>query len=168
MIRDPHPEIRADRRLPIGHHLDDLVQWVLAHACNILVTYRLRGTDGRLNEILNWKAPEGSGDKHDTFDGGSLSRMDARRIEADGYQPAVDIVPIQASDKPRVLAVLQAKLASLHRTYACRAVEDRDSELRLVIPEALRVGHAAHFAPVTSAFLRFLLDRRAIPRWVAQ
>jgi hypothetical protein len=34
-----------------------------------------------------------------------------------------------------------------------------------VIPDALRVGHEAHFAQVTSKFLAYLRDRSTLPAW---
>jgi len=34
-----------------------------------------------------------------------------------------------------------------------------------VIPDALRVGHEAHFAQVTTRFLSYLRDRTKLPAW---
>ena len=35
----------------------------------------------------------------------------------------------------------------------------KGAEIKLVIPDALRVGHEAHFAQVTARFLSYLRDR---------
>ena len=43
--------------------------------------------------------------------------------------------------------------------------EMKGSEIKLVIPDALRVGHEAHFAQVTGRFLSYLRDRGKLPAW---
>ena len=35
----------------------------------------------------------------------------------------------------------------------------------LAIPDALRVGHEAHFAQVTASYLRYVRDPRTLPAW---
>jgi hypothetical protein len=44
-------------------------------------------------------------------------------------------------------------------------VADQGTELRVTIPNALRVGHEEHFAQVTHRFLRYVRDRSALPAW---
>ena len=44
-------------------------------------------------------------------------------------------------------------------------VEDRGTEVRITIPDTQRVGHEAHFAQVTTSFLKYLRDRRVLPAW---
>ncbi len=41
----------------------------------------------------------------------------------------------------------------------------KGAEIKLVIPDALRVGHEAHFAQVTARFLSYLRDRTKLPAW---
>ena len=43
--------------------------------------------------------------------------------------------------------------------------EMKGGEIKLVIPDALRVGHEAHFAQVTARFLGYLRDRSRLPAW---
>ena len=56
-------------------------------------------------------------------------------------------------------------MASLHAEFPGIAVEDRGGEIHVTIPEALRVGHEAHFAQVTASFLSYLSDRSTLPAW---
>jgi hypothetical protein len=42
---------------------------------------------------------------------------------------------------------------------------DLGSELRVTIPDRLRVSHEEHFAQVTQRFLGYLRDRRTLPAW---
>jgi predicted dehydrogenase len=137
----------------------------LEYFCNTLVTYTLRGIHTTLNVIWDWEAPAGAGDTHFAVYKGSLSRVEVRQTKADKYRPEVYIVPGKPEDKAKVLAAVQAKVASLQGTYAGVSVEDRGQEIRLTIPDALRVGHEAHFAQVTSDFLKYLRDRSSVPAW---
>ena len=41
----------------------------------------------------------------------------------------------------------------------------KGAEIKIVIPDALRVGHEAHFAQVTARFLSYLRDRKQLPAW---
>ena len=45
------------------------------------------------------------------------------------------------------------------------AVEDLGAELRVTIPDRLRIGHEDHFAQVTQRFLRYARDRATLPAW---
>jgi hypothetical protein len=49
--------------------------------------------------------------------------------------------------------------------YAGIAVDDRRGDIHIVVPDALRVGHEAHFAQVTRNFLNYLSDRSKLPAW---
>jgi hypothetical protein len=56
-------------------------------------------------------------------------------------------------------------MASLDSEFPGIAAEDRGGEIQITIPEALRVGHEAHFAQVTASFLSYLSDRSTLPAW---
>jgi hypothetical protein len=43
--------------------------------------------------------------------------------------------------------------------------EMKGAEIKITIPDALRVGHEAHFAQVTTKFLAYLRDRKQLPAW---
>ena len=67
--------------------------------------------------------------------------------------------------KPQLLKAIQAKVEALQKDYPGIGVEDRGAEIRITMPDALRVGHEAHFAQVTGRFLRYVRDRRTLPAW---
>jgi predicted dehydrogenase len=139
-------------------------QGTLEYFCNTLVTYAVRGVHVKLNVIWDWEAAEG-GDTHYAVYRGTRSRVEVRQSKADGYRTEVYIVPNAPGDKPAVLAAVRAKLAAVATSYPGVGVEERGTELRLTIPDALRVGHEAHFAEVTHNFLRYLGDRSKLPAW---
>ena len=137
---------------------------LLEYFCNTLVSYTLRGVHTTLNVIWDWESPGGS-DTHFAIYKGGLSRIEARQTKADNYRPELYIIPNKAVDKPQVLAALKAKLASLQDKYPGVAAEDLGADIRLSIPDALRVGHEAHFAQVTANFLAYINDRSKLPQW---
>jgi predicted dehydrogenase len=137
----------------------------LDYDCNTLVTYTVDGIHVTLNVIWDWEAPQGSGDRHFAAYKGGLSRVEVRQTKADSYRPEVYIVPNKAEDKAKVMAAVQAKLATLQNTWPGVAAEERAGEIHLTIPDKFRVGHEAHFAQVTNNFLKYLADRKALPAW---
>jgi predicted dehydrogenase len=137
----------------------------LEYYCNTLVSYALRGIHTTLNVIWDWEAPAGSGDAHFAFYRGTRSRIEVRQSRADRFRPELYVVPATAAVKPQVLAAVQAKIHALEQQYPGIGVEDRDAEIHITIPDALRIDHEAHFGQVTTNFLTFLRDRRALPVW---
>jgi hypothetical protein len=137
----------------------------LEYFCNTFVTYSVKGIHTALNVIWDWEAPAGAGDLHFAVYRGALSRVEVRQTKADKYRPEVYIVPNTPADKAKVLAAVQAKIASLQGTYAGVAVEDRGTELHLAIPDSFRNGHEAHFAQVTANFLNYVNTPGSIPAW---
>ena len=137
----------------------------LEYFCNTLVSYTLRGNHIKLNVIWDWEPPTGGGDTHFAFYRGTRARIEVRQTRADRYLPELFVVPAAAAMKPQVLAALTAKIEALKKDYPGLGVEDRGAELRITIPDALRVGHEAHFAQVTANFLKHLRDRRTLPAW---
>jgi predicted dehydrogenase len=137
----------------------------LQYYCNTLVSYALRGIHTKLNVIWDWEPPAGAGDTHFASYRGTRARIEVRQTRADRYLPELYIVPAVAAMKPQVLAAARAKIESLKKDYPGLGIEDRGAELRVAIPDALRVGHEAHFAQVTASFLKYLRDPRTLPAW---
>jgi predicted dehydrogenase len=137
----------------------------LEYYCNTAVTYALRGIHTRLNVIWDWEPPAGSGDTHFAFYRGTRARIEVRQTRADGFRPEIYVVPAAAATKPQVLSAVQAHIERLKASHPGIGVEDRGAEIRITIPDSMRVGHEAHFAQVTDSFLKFLRDRRSLPAW---
>jgi predicted dehydrogenase len=137
----------------------------LEYFCNTLVTYTLRGIHTTLNVIWDWEPPPGSGDTHFAFYRGSRARVEIRQTRADKFRPELYVISNDPAAKPQVLAAVRAKIAALQRQYPGTGVEERGSDILVTIPDALRVGHEAHFAQVTTSFLQYFRDRKALPAW---
>jgi predicted dehydrogenase len=137
----------------------------LEYYCNTLFSYTIRGIHTKLSVIWDWEAPAGGGDTHFAFYRGTRSRIEIRQTQADRFRPELYVVPASADVKAQVLAAVQAKVDALRRDFPGIAVEDRGQDIRVSIPDALRVGHEAHFAQVTEHFLKYLRDRSTLPAW---
>ena len=138
---------------------------VLEYFCNTLVSYTLRGVNVTLAAIWDWEPPPGTGDTHYAYYRGSRAKVEIRQGAAEQHRPDLYVVPNAAADKAAVLAAVQKKVASLQTQYPGIAVADQGAEMRVTIPDALRVGHEEHFAQVTQRFLRYVRDRRTLPAW---
>jgi len=137
----------------------------LEYYCNTLVSYALKGIYTKLNIIWDWEAPAGSGDTHFAYYRGTRARMEIRQTKADRYLPELYVVPVSTAVKADVLAAVQAKIKAVQADYPGVGVEDRGAEIKITVPDALRVGHEAHFAQVAASFLKYVRDRSALPSW---
>ena len=137
----------------------------LEYFCNTLASYTLRGAHVTLNVIWDWEAPPGAGDSHFAYYRGSRARVEVRQGAAEKHLPEVYVVPNDPADKAAVLAAVQKRIGGLQEQYPGTALVDLGHELRLAIPDRLRIGHEDHFAQVTRRFLRYVRDRSALPGW---
>jgi hypothetical protein len=137
----------------------------LEYFCNTLVSYTLRGVSVKLNVIWDWEAPAGAGDTHFASYRGTRAKVEVRQGKAEQYRPEVYVVANRAADKAAVLAAVQKKIAGLQGAWPGTEVVDLGSEIRIAIPESLRLGHEDHFAQVTRRFLQYVRDRGTLPAW---
>jgi predicted neuraminidase/predicted dehydrogenase len=137
----------------------------LEYYANTLVSYALRGVHATLNIIWDWEAPPGGGDTHFAFYQGTRARIEVRQTRADRFLPELYAIPASPDLKPQVLAAARAKIAALQQQYPGVGVEERGAEIKITVPDALRVGHEAHFAQVATNFLKYVRDRRSLPAW---
>jgi predicted dehydrogenase len=137
----------------------------LQYYCNTLVSYTLRGINTTLNVVWDWEPLDAPGDTHYAYYQGTRSRIEVRQTREDGFRPELYVVPTGAAVKPQVLAAVRARVASLQDAFHGISVHERGDEIHVAIPDALRVGHEAHFGQVTTSFLGYLADRGQLPAW---
>jgi len=136
---------------------------VLEYFANSLVTYKLRGNAVKLSVIWDWEASHG--DTHYAFYRGSRSRIEVRQGSKERYRPELYVVPANAGEKAAVLAAVSKRIAAVQSRFPKVAVSDLGSELRIDVPDALRITHEDHFAQVAKRFLQYVRDRRTLPAW---
>ena len=162
----PRAEFRSVTREDFPAFLSPRVKDdALEYFCNTLVSYTLRGAHVTLDAIWDWEPPPGTGDTHFAYYRGSRSRVEIRQGAAQQHRPELYVVPNAAAEKAAVLAAVQKKIAAIQPQYPGIGVADQGADIRISIPDALRVGHEEHFAQVTQRFLRYVRDRRTLPAW---
>ena len=165
MISAPQWErVTGEKQFP-----GDLARWVkggqLEYYCNHSVSYAVRGVNVALNILWNWEAPPGSGDVYEAAFRGSKARIEIRQGKNENMQPELYVIPNAPPLRDEVFGALRTKIAALGKDYPGLEVSLRGGEARLIVPEKYRLGHEAHFAQVAEAFLGYLKNPKALPRW---
>jgi predicted dehydrogenase len=137
----------------------------LEYYCNTYATYVLKGVHVKLNVLWDLEQPAGAGDTHFASFRGSRARVEVRQTKDQNFRPEVYVVPNEPADKTAVLIAINRKVVLLQKDFPGVGAEDLGGEMRLTIPESYRIGHEAHFAQVTQAFLSYLKNRKLLPAW---
>jgi predicted dehydrogenase len=131
---------------------------------NNSVNYVVRGVHVAFETLWNWEAPEG-GDVYEATFRGMRSSAEIRQGKEQKYRPELYIRPNTPALRDEVFAALKKKLAALQSEWPGVDMAVEGGEAHIVIPEKFRVGHEAHFAQVTRAFLGYLNDPKSLPAW---
>ncbi len=131
-----------------GYLGDAVAGGTLAYHCNAHLDYAVRGIHVGLDMVWEWLEPPGGGDTHTETWRGTRARIELRHGPEEGWKPQLYVVP--AAD---IGAALARRVAALGETYPGLGLEHRDGEWRIAIPDALRIGHDAHFHELTRGFL---------------
>ena len=121
----------------------------LDYLCNTRLAYTIRGVQVGLD--MRW---DGDGqDSHTAIYRGSKARLELRH--ADLY-----VVPSADIGRP-----LERRITALQPAYPGLALDRRANESRVVIPDALRLGHDGNFIAFARAFLDRVEHSRSLPVW---
>ena len=146
-----------------GDVADDGLLDVYAHG---EIVYRVRGVHVKVSVEWRYEAPEGTGDTHYSVMKGSKAHLSVRQGEAEGFVPTLYLEPAEGIDRAALEPALQAALAELGRERPGLDLAETDEGWSVVVPDALRVGHEAHFAQVTEQYFRYLVDGQVPPHEV--
>lgn len=145
-----------------------LAKWVkdgrFEYFSNNSVSYTVKGVPVEVETLWNWEAPPGGGDVYEAAFRGALSRVEIRQTKDTKWRPELYVAP-NAASRDAVFAALRKKLDALQAAWPGVDMAVEGAEARIVIPEKYRVGHEAHFAQVTRAFLGYLKDPKSLPAW---
>lgn len=146
-----------------------LAKWVkdgqLDFYANHKVNYTVAGTHVALDIEWGWEAEPGAGDVYEATFRGSKARAEIRQGKAEKFRPELYVVPNSTANRDAVFAALRKTVAGWQKNWPGVAVEERGGEAHIAIPEKFRVGHEAHFAEVTRAFLGYLQAPATLPEW---
>lgn len=120
---------------------------------------------GKASVIWNFEAPEGTKDTHYSMMRGTKSNLVIRQDESTDYQTVLFVEP--KNSKEDLSPELTKIVAELQSDFPGISFESAESGWKMVIPEALKIGHEAHFAQVTRKYLDFI-KAGSIPAWEKQ
>jgi predicted dehydrogenase len=127
---------------------DAVAGGTLAYQCNTHLDYAVRGIHVGLGMVWEWLEPAGGGDTHTETWRGTRARIELRHGPAEGWRPQLYVVELAD-----IGAALERRIAALGATHQGLGLETRAGEWRIVIPDALRIGHDAHFRELTKGIL---------------
>ena len=128
------------------------------------INFTTRGVHGKASVIWNYQAPEGAADTHYSIMRGTKANLVIRQDAEQDYQPTLYVEPVGSTAREELEMALEAALQELRGTYPDVASRPTGDGWQIVIPEALRLGHEAHFAQVTEQYLQYLADGK-LPEW---
>lgn len=126
------------------------------------IDYTLKGVHAKVSVIWNYQAPEGTGDTHYSIMRGTLANLVIRQGAEQQYKPVLYIEPVSAT--PAYEKALSAFVEKLQTQYKGLALKKNTRGWELVIPDALKEGHEAHFARVMEKYLAYLTHNN-MPAW---
>ena len=133
----------------------------LPYAGNNSATLTIRGVCIKLT--TEWEYDEPGGDTHEAIAWGEKATVTIRQ-QPDGV-PELAVLAADIWGLPALLGALRRKCEAWQREFPGVQIEDAGTEARVVIPDALRTGHEAHFAAVLEEFVRYFHTPRAVPAW---
>ena len=128
------------------------------------INFTVRGVHGKASVIWNYQAPEGAADTHYSIMRGTKANLVIRQDAAQEYQPTLYVEPVGSTAREELEMALETALQDIRLSYPDVTTRPTEDGWEVVIPEALRLGHEAHFAQVTEQYLRYLVDG-TMPEW---
>jgi predicted dehydrogenase len=137
---------------------DAVAGGTLAYQCNVNLGYAVRGVHVGLDMVWNWLEPLGGGDIHTEIWRGTRARIELRHGPDHGWRPELYVVPLADIE-----TALKRRIANLTETHKGLGLEKDGAEWRIVVPDALRIGHDAHFRELTKGFLSHVENPASLP-----
>ena len=130
--------------------------------CNGEINYTIKGKHAKVSVIWNYKAPEGTGDTHQSTMRGSKADLIIKQGETENFKPTLYV---RSKEDGNFESTLKQSLKSLQGDYPGVSIDKiSDSKWKIVIPEILKIGHEAHFGQVTGNFLKYY-KKGKLPDW---
>lgn len=127
-------------------------------------SYTLCGVHAKVSVVWNFEAPQGGGDTHYSIMRGSMANLVIRQGKEQGYKPVLYVENTSAASTADFEKHLQAGIAKLQGVYPGLTVKPAAKAWEVVVPDAFKIGHEAHFAQVTAKYLKYLADGK-LPVW---
>jgi predicted dehydrogenase len=138
---------------------------VLDYYCNTYLDYSIRGVHVHMDVLWDFEQPVNEGDTYMAAFRGDRSRVEIRQTREQGWKPELYVIPHPGTGYDAVIAALSRRLDAVQGLFPGVGLDVQPGQARLTIPDQYRVGHEAHFASVTKAFLGYLREPATLPAW---
>jgi predicted dehydrogenase len=142
----------------------DVKDGVLQVYSNGEMNYTLRGVHSRVSVTWNFEAPPGAGDTHFSVMRGTKANLVIKQGAEQKYKPVLYVQRNPSVAKAVHEAALTRAVERLQGKWPGVAVRREGEDFAVDVPATYDVGHEAHFAQVTSNFLRYLREGK-LPEW---
>ena len=125
--------------------------------------YKVKGKHAKVSVIWNYQAPEGTGDTHYSIMRGTQSDLIIKQGAEENYKPTLYIHSKGNKDFEQSFnSALKNEVTQ--RFPGTTTDKVSDGVWKVNIPDALKIGHEAHFGQVTQNYLKYLEDGK-LPEW---
>src|SRR5687768_2759119 len=142
----------------------DVKDGVLNVYSNGEMNYTLKGVHARVSVTWNYEAPEGTGDTHMSVMRGTRANLVIRQGAEQKYKPVLYVERSPSVTPAAHEAALTKAVEHLQGKWPGVAARRDGDRFAIDVPARYDVGHEAHFAQVTSDFLRYLREGK-LPEW---
>ena len=142
----------------------DVKDGVLQVYSNGEMNYTLRGVHARVSVTWNFEAPEGTGDTHFSVMRGTRANLVIRQGAEQKFKPVLYVERNPSVSAEAHETALAKAVEHLQGKWPGVAVRREGDKVAIDVPARYDVGHEAHFAQVTSDFLRYLREGK-LPDW---
>jgi predicted dehydrogenase len=126
------------------------------------INYTIKGIHAKVSVIWNYKAPDGTGDTHYSIMRGTKANLIIRQGADQQFKPTLYIEPLVTNADYE--QELQRIVDKLNQQYKGVTVKKNAKGWEVMIPDAFKEGHEAHFARVTEKYLEYL-SKKNMPAW---
>ncbi len=125
-------------------------------------TFLINGIHAKVAVRWDYAAQEGSGDTHYSLMRGTKADLVIKQGEEEKYKPTLFIEPrsVQEFDEKELNSLLE----KIKKNYPGIQLKKRLRGWEVIVPEAYKEGHEAHFSRVTEKFLDYLTENN-MPQW---
>jgi predicted dehydrogenase len=142
----------------------DVKDGVLQVYSNGEMSYTVKGVHARVSVTWNYEAPEGTGDTHFSVMRGTKANLVIRQGAEQKYKPVLYVERNPSVAPEAHEAALTKAIEHAQGKWPGVAVRREGDKFAIDVPAKYDVGHEAHFAQVTSDFLRYLREGK-LPEW---
>ena len=127
---------------------------VLEYDCNGEIHFDLRGVPVLVRVVWNLEPPAGGADTHRTLLRGTRAEIAIVQGPETGFRDELCVRPVE--DAAGVAKALERAIAGWQQRFPGTALVPRGEELRIHIPDALRIGHEAQFSLLRDEFIGYV------------